>query len=67
MVFSSITQAFTTVIPRMNKLKMTTLICLYTLPYSISGVPRGGGGWGVQTPSEIPKGLQNRAKTQPGL
>ena len=30
-----------------------------------SGVPRGG--WGVQTPSEIPKALQNRAKTQPDL
>ena len=26
-----------------------------------------GGVWGVQTPSEIPKTLQNRAKTQPDL
>ena len=26
-----------------------------------------GGGWGVQTPSEIPKALQNCAKTQPDL
>ena len=27
----------------------------------------GVGVWGVQTPSEIPKALQNRAKTQPDL
>ena len=25
----------------------------------------GGGGWGVQTPPEIPKALQNRAKLNP--
>jgi len=30
---------------------------------SDSGVPRGG--WGVQTPAEIPKTLQNRAKLNP--
>ena len=29
-----------------------------------SGVPRGGG-WGVQTPPEILKALQNRAKLNP--
>ena len=29
----------------------------------ISGVPRGG--WGVQTPPEIPKALQNCAKLNP--
>jgi len=28
-----------------------------------SGVPSGG--WGVQTPPEIPKALQNRAKLNP--
>jgi len=33
-----------------------------------SGVPKGGWGWGVQNPPpEIPKALQNRAKTQPDL
>ena len=32
-----------------------------------SGVPRAGGGSGVQTSPEIPKALQNRAKTEPDL
>ena len=26
---------------------------------------RGGGSWGVKTPSEIPKALKNRAKLNP--
>ena len=36
-----------------------------SLVYNISGIPRGGGVWGVQTPPEIPKALQNRAKLNP--
>jgi len=36
-----------------------------TVP-NTSGVPMGGGVWGVQTPSpEIPKALQNCAKLNP--
>ena len=32
---------------------------------AVSGVPKGGGVWGVQHPPEIPKALQNRAKLNP--
>ena len=30
-----------------------------------SGILRRGGVWGVQTPTKIPKALQNRAKLNP--
>jgi len=45
-----------------NRLVFLLTTVLYTVAY------RGGGGWGVlgvQTPSEIPKALQNRAKLNP--
>jgi hypothetical protein len=36
----------------------------YHASTTVSGVPRGGG-WGVQTPPEILKALQNRTKLNP--
>ena len=37
---------------------------MYLIQRRSSGVPRAGV-WGVQTPPEIPKALQNRAKLNP--
>ena len=41
-------------------------ICVHSSPYlTVDQWHTEGGGWGVQTPSEIPKALQNRAKLTP--
>ena len=40
-------------------------VCSWKTLVIASNVPWGGEVWGVQTPPEIPKALQNRAKLNP--